>query len=266
MIPDDDATAASPSQAGLGLPDISSFAERLRAAATVEELSAHLGALARGLGFSFHALVHHADLTRPPPQFIFLQNYPARWVQTYARAGLHRHDPTQRLASARPASFAWTDLAGLTALSPRELHVLEEARKAGLGEGFTVPLHAPGERAASCSFAIETGQPFPAGALLAAELLAHIAFTALFDLIHPERADCAPRLTPRQEECVTLMARGKTDWEIGTILGLSEETVTAYLKAARRRFGVARRTQLAVAAVSYGIIGSDEIATWQYPL
>lgn len=57
-----------------------------------------------------------------------------------------------------------------------------------------------------------------------------------------------------------------TDWEIGAILRLSEETVTAYLKAARRRLGVARRTQLAIAAVSYGLIAFDEIVTWQYPL
>ena len=60
-----------------------------------------------------------------------------------------------------------------------------------------------------------------------------------------------------------LMAQGKTDWEIGTILGLSEETVTKYLKSARVRFGVARRTQLAIAAVCHGYIGLDEIVSWQ---
>ncbi len=246
--------------------DLSLFAASLRGAASVEELSAILGDISGELGFAYHALVHHGDLTRPPRRFLFVQNYPASWVETYARAGLHRLDPAQRLASRRPGSFAWHDLPILAGLSRYELRMMDGAREAGLGDGFTVPLHAPGERAASCSFATLPEQTLPEGALPAAELLAHLAFSVLFDLLHPGRLSLAPRLTPRQEECVTLMAQGKTDWEIGVILGLGEETVTGYLKAARMRLGVARRTQLAIAAVSYGLVGFDEITTWQYPL
>jgi len=55
------------------------------------------------------------------------------------------------------------------------------------------------------------------------------------------------------------MAQGKTDWEIGTILGLSEETVTKYLNAARSRYGVVRRTQLAIAALCDGTLGIEEV-------
>lgn len=249
----------------IGLADLALMAERLRRAATVDELSACLAAIARDLGFAFHALVHHADLARPPPAVIFLQNYPRQWVQTYARAGLHRDDPAQRLAGARPASFAWAELGHVTPLSRGEMRVLEAARQAGLGEGFTVPLHAPGERAASCSFSCEAGEPLPLEALPAAEFVAHAAFAALFDLLHPGRASTCPRLTPRQIECVTLMAQGKSDWEIGAILGLTENTVTTYLQSARQRIGVARRTQLAVAAVSYGLVDFEDIRSRRYP-
>lgn len=59
------------------------------------------------------------------------------------------------------------------------------------------------------------------------------------------------------------MAQGKFDWEIGATPDLSEETVTKYLNAARARFGVARRAQLALAALSAGEIAYDEIITWQ---
>jgi hypothetical protein len=38
-------------------------------------------------------------------------------------------------------------------LSGKEVRQLHEARRAGLGGGFTVPLHMAGERTASCSFA-----------------------------------------------------------------------------------------------------------------
>jgi len=249
---------------GLGFSGVSCAADRLRAAATVEELATCLSAVARDLGFPFHALVHHADQNRPPPQFMFLQNYPKRWVETYAHRGLYRHDPARRLASVRPASFIWADLESLMPLSGTERRTLEQGRHAGLAGGFTIPLHTAGERPASCSFAIETGQSLPSEILAAAEYVAHVAFGALFDLLHPRRALEAPRLTRRQEECVDLLARGKTDWEIGAILGLTEGTVSQYLKAARHRFGVTRRTQLAMAAASFGLVGFDEVASWQY--
>lgn len=249
--------------AGLDLSDMSSLADRLRRAEGVAQLSAELGMIARELGFPFHALTHHADVARPPPRFMFVQNYPAGWVQTYAHGGLHRHDPTRRLASVRPASFVWSDLARLMPLSTSEERLLDAARRAGLAGGFTVPLHTAGERTASCSFALERGQPLPTSFLPAAEFLAHVAFGALFDLLHPDRTREVPRLTPRQEECVELMARGKTNWEIGAILGLAEGTVKNYLASARQAIGAARRTQLAMAAASLGLIGFDEIAPRQ---
>lgn len=249
--------------AGLGLSDLVVIEERLRAAVTIDEISIVLGLVARNLGFTFHALVHHVDFTRPPDEFLFLQNYPPAWVSAYARSGLYRYDPAQRLAATRPASFAWADLGHVTPLSRDELRLMEAARRAGLGEGFTVPLHALGERAASCSFACEAGACLPVAVLPVAVFTAHTAFAAVFDLLHPDRAGRPIRLTPRQLDCVRLMAQGKSDWEAGQILGLAQSTVTEHLQTARASIGVARRTQLAVAAVSYGLLGFDEIQTWQ---
>ncbi|WP_119036453.1 autoinducer binding domain-containing protein [Hephaestia caeni] len=35
------------------------------------------------------------------------------------------------------------------------------ARDAGIGDGYTVPYHVPGERSGSCSFAVDLGERFP---------------------------------------------------------------------------------------------------------
>lgn len=253
-------TARSASEAAMAL--VAGFAEPVRAAATVGELGALLADAASGLGFPYHALVQHADLCRPPPRFLFLQNYPVAWVETFARSGLHREDPAQRLAARRPGGFAWADLPRLMRLSAQQDQLLDRARKAGLGDGYTVPLHAPGARGASCSFATAPGTPLVPDVLLAAELLAHLAFAAVHGLLRGAQHE-VPCLSRREEECVVLMAQGKTDWEIGVILGLAEETVTKYLKTARARFGVSRRTQLAIAAVCHGTLGLDEIISWQ---
>ena len=55
-----------------------------------------------------------------------------------------------------------------------------------------------------------------------------------------------PQLTPRQRDCVALVAQGKSDWEIGQLLGISESTVHKHIEDAKRRFGVSTRIQLVV--------------------
>jgi LuxR family quorum-sensing system transcriptional regulator CciR len=58
---------------------------------------------------------------------------------------------------------------------------------------------------------------------------------------------------------VVWAARGKSDWEIARILGLSEETVTQYLKRARQRYGVSSRTMLAVRTLFDGVISFADV-------
>lgn len=68
-----------------------------------------------------------------------------------------------------------------------------------------------------------------------------------------------PQLTDRQRECVRWLARGKSDGEIGEILDVSEETVTKHLKLARERYGVERRTSLAIRALFDGTLSFADI-------
>ena len=68
-----------------------------------------------------------------------------------------------------------------------------------------------------------------------------------------------PQLTDRQRECVRWLARGKSDGEIGEILDVSEETVTKHLKLARERYGVERRTSLAIRALFDGTLSFADV-------
>jgi LuxR family quorum-sensing system transcriptional regulator CciR len=68
-----------------------------------------------------------------------------------------------------------------------------------------------------------------------------------------------PRLTDRQRECILWVARGKSDWEISRILGIEHETVVRHLKLARERYGVAKRTMLAVQALFDGSISFTDV-------
>jgi DNA-binding response OmpR family regulator len=62
------------------------------------------------------------------------------------------------------------------------------------------------------------------------------------------------RLRAREVETLTWAARGKTFEEIGTILSLSKRTVEFHLDNARRKLGVATRTQALIKAATGHLI------------
>jgi LuxR family quorum-sensing system transcriptional regulator CciR len=68
-----------------------------------------------------------------------------------------------------------------------------------------------------------------------------------------------PQLTDRQRDCVIWVARGKTDPEIAQILEVSRDTVNEHLRQARDRYGVVRRTSLAIHALYDGAISFTDI-------
>jgi DNA-binding NarL/FixJ family response regulator len=61
-------------------------------------------------------------------------------------------------------------------------------------------------------------------------------------------------LSPREVECLTWSARGKTSAEIGTILGITKRSVDFHIDNACRKLNVATRTEAAVKAASGHLI------------
>jgi DNA-binding CsgD family transcriptional regulator len=61
-------------------------------------------------------------------------------------------------------------------------------------------------------------------------------------------------LTPRELDCLRWCSRGKTNWEISRILGLSERTVEHYLSRANRKLGTANRAQAVARALQLELI------------
>lgn len=55
--------------------------------------------------------------------------------------------------------------------------------------------------------------------------------------------DDAVHLTAREQESLAWVAEGKSDWEIATILGLSETTVRFHVDNARKKLGAVNRAQ-----------------------
>ena len=228
---------------------------------TESELTDTLAAITGELGFSYFALTHHVDVRRSAQQSIRLNNYPLEWVEYYDANALGVSDPVHRASHVTSVGFAWSEIPRMIAMTPRDHEILLRGDAQGIGDGFTVPANVPGESNGSCSFANPRGRPLREDELPIAQLVGTFAFEAARRLrrIRSPGDWPLPQLTDRQRECILWVARGKSDWEISRILGIQHETVIRHLKQAREKYGVGKRTMLAIQALFDGSISFTDI-------
>jgi len=63
-----------------------------------------------------------------------------------------------------------------------------------------------------------------------------------------------PELSPREREVLELIVRGKSNKEIGSALGVAENTVKNHVKVILDKLGVQDRTQAATTAIQRGLV------------
>ena len=236
------------------------FEAIVRSVTNLDELVNALGECSRAMGFRYFALAHHVDFGTDGGCGVRLHNYPKSWEAWFDERSLGRFDPVHRASHVANNGFLWSRVPNMIQLTNGDRDVFLEARRVGIGDGLTVPAHVPGEYNGSCSFAVGAHEFLPSEQVMVAQLVGGIAFEAARRIALPRRL---PRpvlpLTDRQRDCVLWAARGKTDWEISRILGVSHETVIQHLKHARERYGVTKRAHLAVMALFDGSICFSDI-------
>lgn len=201
--------------------------------------------------------IAYADLTsglhNRPETPGFLVSYPEDWVKHYFERRYERVDPsTQYLFRAR-APFTWKELPSLFDVSKTQAKLMAEAQGAGLKGGLSIPLHGPLGATCAIALASDTDDVEPQKhALQALAVQFHTVYTGL----HPELHDrpVQVRLTPRERECLQWCANGKSSWEIGMILGISEHGVGFHLKNAMAKLDVTSRIAAVVTAIRLGLI------------
>ena len=117
---------------------------------------------------------------------------------------------------------------------------MEEAAAFGIRYGFTVPVHDNRGLIAAVTFAIDQRR-----AEFERCIDEHARVLQLMTMyFHAQRRLACGRvigggsLSPREFECLGWAARGKSAWEIGSILGISRRTAAFHLDDAKAKLGV----------------------------
>src|SRR5688500_3895223 len=247
-----------------GLAEVQAFIDISRRLTNAADLDALLQGITREMGFDHFALIHHVDLTpfekelghMATGQLVALIDYPENWIEEYIGNAIVTYDPVLLASHRTNVGFAWSEIPRLIEMKRPHLEQLERGKRAGIGDGFTVPSNVPGEANGSCNFVVRTGRDLPTQSLMMAQLVGSYAFEAARNIVTRARVlnYAGPKLSPRQIDCFVLYGQGKTAWEISRILGIAESTVKEYFDDARARYGAASRIQVLVRAVWDGQI------------
>lgn len=239
------------------------LAHEISGAGQQEQLFAALANAAERMGFDHFALAF--DRRGGEAASMLVHNYPEAWAKIYIGLDLSATDPIRRAGERAVTGFAWRNVEHYIPLSRSDRQLMNVARASGVGDGFTVPRHLPGEAMGSCSFAVGPHTDLPCHMLNVAEIIGAIAIARARDLMGTAASRPRSVLTERQRECVLWSARGKTAGEIADILGISQETVVRHLKMARDRYSVHCRSMLILCALYDGLIGFSDVYDWWRP-
>jgi len=218
---------------------------------TIDELKREIAAIAATFGFD--AFCYAGPKNTVGSQFaesVLLDGWPTAWFEHYRTADFWGEDPVALFARARTASFLWSEAPLVRRRSKLIMDVAAVDYR--LRYGLCVPIHGLAGYQASISFAGYDIDSQPE-ARAAMELIAVYAANKANQLA--TRAVSVERiLTAREREIMSWVAAGKTAWDIGAILHISEDTVNKLVASAMRRLNTYNRPQAVAESIRRGEI------------
>ena len=199
---------------------------------------------ASAFGMHYAALV---DVPGPGERLIDTALYlscPPEWRTRYFEKNYFPNDPAVLHLARTTDPFTWTEALACPDYTAAQRRVVYEASEFDMHGGFVVPLVGLRTRTAVIELA---GPNKSLGTRERAELqMASMAANARLRTIFKPRRHPLPPLSNREREVLQWAAVGKSDWEIGEILSISEKTVNAHIENVKRKYGVTSRIHAVV--------------------
>lgn len=221
------------------------FVERVDHLSCEDELIQEFERSLNLLSVKYFALGEVAGIAVDPP--IQVGNYPAEWLYEYIGGNYQIIDPVAHMALKTTRPFGWNEVEEAGLVRGRGKDVYHAGVEHGLGQGRSVPIYQANGYLAVASFCDVALDPDPKviSALELMTLYFHSRLAALRARAEGQRI----RLSDRERECLHWAAAGKTDWEIGEILTISQETAHRHIENAKRKLGVKTRVQAVITAL-----------------
>ncbi len=171
---------------------------------------------------------------RPQERPGLISTYPTGWTSHYLRSRYQCIDPVIVRALQTVEPFRWGAELASKSTSAAQQKLFDEAAQFGIRFGFTVPIHDGHEPVAALTFATDRRQ-----GRFEDCINAHARVLQLMGMLFHVHVR---RKVARNVD----INQGKSAWEIGRILGISQYTAASYLNNAKKKLGVRTVVQAAI--------------------
>ncbi|MER8811320.1 helix-turn-helix transcriptional regulator [Mesorhizobium australicum] len=181
-----------------------------------------------------------------------ISTYPREWQEHCLKSGYDRLDPSVRVSPSQSSPLLWDHAYKDPNTTEKERRILDEAKEFGLKTGVTIPLLGRWGTFPTMSF-VQTETSGLSKFAVTNLRLAALAFHVEVERCLVLNADL-PSLTVREKECISWVVQGKSSWDIGSILGISPNTVDFHVKRVMNKLGAVNRMVAAMEAEQLGLI------------
>lgn len=200
-----------------------------------------------GLGLRFGAFVELPGPGERLQDTALRLSCPPEWRKRYFEREYFRNDPAALHLLRSTDPFTWCEALACPDYTTAQRRVMQEASEFGMPAGFVVPLVGLSDRPAIIEIAGANGD-------LSTREKAELQFAAVcthsrFKTFRKSRKHALPALSNREREVLQWAAVGKSDWEIGEILSISEKTANAHIENVKRKYGVTSRVYAVVKGI-----------------
>ncbi len=223
---------------------------------TRDELQDEVVGFTRRLGFETVSATVVIDHLLGEAEFITIDNTPRAYRDLFQDRASWRRDPVMQHCKRYSMPIIWgQDTYAAQGLGDK----WEEQARFGYRHGIAMALHMPEGR--HFFLGVDRDQPVPPDPAEITRLVAdlqlfavHAQDAALRILTPVASSPGAPSLTPRELETLRWTMEGKTAWEVGNLLGISERTAALHVNNATHKLGCVNKHQAVLKALRLGLI------------
>jgi DNA-binding CsgD family transcriptional regulator len=211
---------------------------------------------AQQLGFSTVSATAIVDQPAQQSEFVTVHNTPLAYEQAFENLSVARRDPVMQHCKRNTVPILWSQK---TYLETGAIDLWDEQAPFGYRNGIAMALHLPDGRHFFLGVDRDQELPPDRGELtrLVADLqlfAVHAQDTAMRVLVPEALRPELPALTPRELEVLRWTMDGKTAWETGAVLKITERTVVTHLQNAMQKLHCNSKHQAVLKALRLGLI------------
>lgn len=208
------------------------------------------------LGFETVSAVTMIDHGRGRYELVTVDNTPSNYVEPYSDKGSGRRDPVLQHCKRQTVPIIWNQE---TYVANGVGDLWEQQAQFGYRTGIAMALHLPEGK--HFLLGVDRDRPLPSDPNELQRLVAdlqlfavHAQEAAMRLLVPPELQPERPALTPRELEVLRWTMDGKTAWEVGAVLGISERTAVLHINNAMHKLKCVNKHQAVLKALRLGLI------------